>query len=162
MPTCLPLAICVAEKAMQEFCKQWLSGLQPCLSLDTAPNGEISVCSKVTAGDVVPPDHREAHQRVAGQAQKQQRGPSYNRRLQRRAAARKVAAALQTADKAVTVEVAVDVPDMPLVEAAHAEPSPIQDELCPDKDYLLPTTQDQQQHLDPQHYLDVTIPLLDG
>ena len=108
MPTCLPLAICVAEKAMQEFCKQWLSGLQPSLSLETDPNGEISICSKVTAGDVVPPDHREAHHRVAGQAQKQRRGPSYNRRLQRRAAARKVAAAQQTADKAVRVEVAAD------------------------------------------------------
>ena len=71
MPTCLPLAICVAEKAMQEFCKQWLSGLQPSLSLETAPNGEISICSKVTAGDVVPPDHHEAHHSVAGQAQEQ-------------------------------------------------------------------------------------------
>ena len=57
----------------------------------------------------------------------------------------------------------VDVPDMPLVEAAHAEPSPIQDELCPDKDYVLTTIQDQQHHhLDHQYHLDGTIPQLDG
>ena len=170
MPTYLPLAICVAEKAMHEFCKQWLAGLQPFLSLETAPNGEIRVFSKVTAGDVVIPDHRDARHGVSGQTEKRRRGPSYYRRLQRRATARKVAAAQQIADKAIPVEVVapdvptVDVPDLPLVGAVHVVPPPplIQDELCPDKDYLLPTIQDQQQHLAPQHHLDVNIPQLDG
>ena len=52
---------------------------------------------------------------------------------------------------------------LPVVEAAHAdaEPFPIQDELCPDKDYAIPT-QDQQQNLHTQHYTDDTIPQLDG
>ena len=134
MPTYLPLAICVAEKAMHEFCKQWLAGLQPFLSLETAPNGEIRALSQVTAGDVVIPDHRDARHGVSGQTEKRRRGPSYYRHLQRRAAARKVAAAQQIADKAISVEVmpdvpTVDVPDLPLTEAVHVDPSPIQDEL---------------------------------
>ena len=164
MPTSLPLAICVAEKAMYEFCQQWFAGLQPCLSLETAPNGEIRVCSKVTAtaGYVAAPDPRDAQQGDAGKPRRQ-RGPSYHRRLQRRAAARKVAAAQQIADEAFQTEVAPDVSALPVVEAAHAdaEPFPIQDELCPDKDYAI-QTQDQQQNLHTQHYTDDTIPQLDG
>ena len=46
----LPLA--VAEKAMREFRNQWLSGLQPVLSLETASDGQIHVLFKVVAGDV--------------------------------------------------------------------------------------------------------------
>ena len=153
MPTFYPLAICVAEKAMHEFCQQWFSGLQPCLSLETAPNGEIRVCSTVTAGDVATPDPRDVHQDVAGKAQKR-RGPSYHRRLQRRAAARKVAAARQVAEKA---NPAPDVPALPLVE-----PVPIPDELCPDADYALPIQDLQHHQLDPQHHLDDNIPQLDG
>ena len=91
----------------------------------------------------------------AGQAQKQRRGSSYHRRLQRRAAARKVADACRTAEKAIQV-----VSDVPLTEYSPPQPSHIPiDELCPDKDYLLPT---QEQHLPPQHQLVDTIPQLDG
>ena len=35
----LPLALAVAEKAIREFSNQWLAGLQPQLSLETAPDG---------------------------------------------------------------------------------------------------------------------------
>ena len=51
-PTYLPLAISVAVKAMREFCQQWYSGLQLCLSLEISADGEIPVCSRVIAGDV--------------------------------------------------------------------------------------------------------------
>ena len=61
MPTYFPLAISVAEKAMREFCQQWYSGLQPCLSLETSADGEISVGSRVIAGDVSTTQPRDAH-----------------------------------------------------------------------------------------------------
>ena len=164
MPTCLPLAICIADKAMHEFCKQWFSGLQPCLSLETAPNGEIRVCSRVVAGDAVTTHPLDARHVDAGKASR--RGPSYRRRQQRRAASRKAASARKiAADKAI--QVALDLPAaMPLVTAAHApehfprQPCPFTtDELCPDKDYLRST---QSQHLHHQHHLDHAIPQVDG
>ena len=148
MPTYLPLAISVAEQAMREFCQQWYSGLQPCLSLETLPDGSIRVCSRVTAGDVATTQPRDAHRGHVdtGQVLKRRRGPSYHRRLKQRAAARKAAAASKIADKAIQV-----VSDVPLTETEYSppqlQPIPIPiDELCPDKDYLLPT---QEQHLPP-------------
>ena len=39
----LPLALAVAEKAIHEFSNQWLAGLQPQLSLETGPDGQILV-----------------------------------------------------------------------------------------------------------------------
>ena len=48
----LPLALAVAEKAIREFSNQWLAGLQPQLSLETGPDGQILVNSRVAAGDV--------------------------------------------------------------------------------------------------------------
>ena len=48
LPGPLPLAIQVAEKAMQEFIKRWLAGLQPHLFLETNHDGQISVASKVS------------------------------------------------------------------------------------------------------------------
>ena len=157
MPTYIPLAISVAEKALRDFCQQWYSGLQPCLSLETSADGEIRVCTRVIAGDVAttqPRDARHGHA-DAGQVQKLRRGPSYRRRLQRRAAARKVAAACKTAEKAIQV-----VPDVPLTIYSPPQPSHIPiDELCPDKDYLL---QKQDQHLPTQLQLVDNIPQLDG
>ena len=50
MPQTIPLALAVAEKAFREFQNQWLSGLQPSLSLETAPDGQIHVLFKVIAG----------------------------------------------------------------------------------------------------------------
>ena len=50
MPQTIPLALAVAEKAFREFQNQWLSGLQPSLSLETAPGGQIHVLFKVIAG----------------------------------------------------------------------------------------------------------------
>ena len=162
MPTCIPLAISEAEKAMHEFCQQWLSGLQPCLSLETAPSGEIRVCSRVIAGDAASLQPRDVHHADAGKAQKRHRGPSYHRRLQRRAAARKAAAACKLADKAI--QVVSDVSTLPLIE--HQPPQPLtfpipRDELCPDKDYVLPAHDQDVRH---QHHLvdTDTIPQLDG
>ena len=48
----LPLALAVAEKAIREFSNQWLAGLQPQLSLETGPDGQVWVSSRVAAGDV--------------------------------------------------------------------------------------------------------------
>ena len=132
-----PLAIIVAEKAMHEFCQQWLSGLQPSLSLETAPDGEIRVCCKVIAGDASHSAHHSAQHPDAEKARKRHhRGPSYRRRLARRAAARKAAV-----DKAVQVSPALpdQLPNVPL-DAVHAPDHHVllRDELCPDKDYVLP------------------------
>ena len=51
MPQTISLALAVAEKAFREFRNQWLSGLQPILSLETASDGQIHVIFKVVAGD---------------------------------------------------------------------------------------------------------------
>ena len=48
LPGPLPLAIQVAEKAMQEFINRWLAGLQSHLFLETNHDGQISVASKVS------------------------------------------------------------------------------------------------------------------
>lgn len=162
MPTNLPLAISIAEKALHEFCKQWFSGLQPCLSLKTAPYGAILVCSRLIAGDVVTshPRDRDAHHEDAGKAKKRRKGPSYYRRLQRRAAAQKAAAACNVADKAI--QVGPDVPALPPVEVQHSPPQPIpipRDELCPDQDYVLPSHDQHPRH---QHHPVDTIPQVDG
>ena len=157
MPTYIPLAISIAEKAMHEFCKQWFSGLQPCLSLETAADGQIRVCSRVIAGDVATPPPRDAHH-DAEQAQKRRRSPSYQRRLQQRAAAQKAAAAAKLADKAVVQVVSAEVHARP----PSPQPFPIpEDELCPDKDYVLPT-HDTQPCPSPQDHLADSIPQLDG
>ena len=50
MPQTIPLALAVAEKAFREFRNQWLCGLQPILSLETASDGQIHVLFKVVAG----------------------------------------------------------------------------------------------------------------
>ena len=88
MPQTIPLALAVAEKAFREFQNQWLSGLKPSLSLETASDGQICVIVKVVAGageqerclaEKVPQHHRR-------------RSPSYRQRLIKRAAARAAAA----------------------------------------------------------------------
>ena len=81
---------------MCEFSNQWLAGMEPKLSIETSPNGNILVCSNVKAVNVLPhtrraaPDHAEE---ASGQQQcppKRQKSPSYQRRLCQRAAARVV------------------------------------------------------------------------
>ena len=72
----LPLALAVADKAFYDFSNQWLAGLQPQLSLETGPDGQIRISSRVVAGNVptsaklvlrcpaeeVGPRHRPRHQ----------------------------------------------------------------------------------------------------
>ena len=171
----LPLALAIAEKALLEFSNQWLAGLQPQLSLETSKDGQIWVTSRVAAGDV-PTQASAAHHRHhaeeategVGEALRhphpRRRGPSYQRRLLRRAAARTAAA---KADKAVQTE-----PEEPADEAvqsatpcrqvaAEVLPAPVQphhlnfwsrlrDELCPDTDYSTPV-----QDVLPHHSLHV-------
>ena len=151
MPQTIPLALAVAEKAFREFQNQWLSGLKPSLSLETASDGQICVIFKVVAGageqerclaEKVPQHHRR-------------RSPSYRRRLIKRAAAR--AAAADTVMKRATAVKFVQTeaektplyPDPVLpcrlaVEAEHhgAEHQPQhhpqylpQDEVCSDETY---------------------------
>ena len=137
----LPLALAVAEKAIREFSNQWLAGLQPQLSLETGPDGQILVNSRVAAGDVptraLVVRHHDAEalgRRQAGEAVQRPRprrhGPSYQRRLIRRAAAREAAA---TADEAVqtlveTVEQAGEAVQLgpPTQVAEEAAQPPIQ------------------------------------
>ena len=147
----------IAEKAMHEFCRQWLAGLQPCLSLETAPDGSIRVCSKVIAGSVATSHPHDAHHDHAEKAQKRKKGPSYHRRLRRREAARKAAAATDQKGAEKAVHVVLDEPAPSLVEAVHAFPTP-RDELCPDKDYIPANDQ----HPQAQHHHDDHIPQLDG
>ena len=99
----LPLALAVADKAFYNFSNQWLAGLQPQLSLETGPDGQIRISSRVVAENVptsaklvlrrpaeeVGPRHRPRHH-----------GPARQRRRLRREAAREAAAA-GTAEKAV-------------------------------------------------------------
>ena len=98
MPQPISLPLAIAEKAMREFCNQWLSGLQPVISLETASDGQIHVLFKVVAGDVTGQhegaQHRELVRGQAGKVEPQQpcRSPSYRRRFLRRAAARAAAA----------------------------------------------------------------------
>ena len=98
----IPLALAVAEKAFREFCNQWLSGLQPILSLETASNGQIDVLFKVVAGAGDATGQHEVTLRggvddqkrfLAAKASQQhrRRSPSYRRRLMKRAAARAAA-----------------------------------------------------------------------
>ena len=97
MPQTIPLALAVAEKAFREFRNQWLSGLQPILSLETASDGEIHFIFKVVAGDATGQQEEvlprgggdeEACYLAAKAAQRlRRRSPSYRRRLLKRAAA---------------------------------------------------------------------------
>ena len=159
----LPLALAVAEKAFREFSNQWLAGLQPQLSLETSKDGQIWFNSRVAAGDVptrAVVDRHHAADEASGRCQAGQavqhprprrRGPSYQRRLLRRASAR---AAAETADEAV--QTAVETVEQPAGEAVQADPpsqvaaevlpapaqphqenfwSLLRDELCPDMDF---------------------------
>ena len=67
LPT-IPLALAVAENAMREFRNQWLSGLQPIQSLETASDGRIHVTLKVVAGDVTDQHEGAKHQGVEDRA----------------------------------------------------------------------------------------------
>ena len=48
----LPLALAVADQAIFNFSNQWVAGSQPQLVLETGPDGQIWVSSRVEAGDV--------------------------------------------------------------------------------------------------------------
>ena len=152
MPHTIPLALTVAEKAFREFRNQWLSGLKPILSLETASDGQICVLFKVVAGA------EEQARCLAEKAQQhhRRRSPSYRRRLLKRAAAR-AAAADETVKKRATAVKFVQTEDgntphysdpvlpcMLAVEAEHhgAEDQPQhhpqylpQDEVCSDETY---------------------------
>ena len=102
MPQTMPLALAVAEKAFREFYNQWLCGLQPILSLETASDGQIDVLFKVVAGAVDATGQHEVTPRggvdeqtrfLAAKASQEhrRRSPSYRRRLLKRAAARAAA-----------------------------------------------------------------------
>ena len=91
-PRSLPLAIQVAENAMQEFLKRWVSGFQPCLLLETNHAGQILVTSKVSvaANDRKPLfPHPHTEQVLHRHLPRTHRdSPSRRRRRERRARAR--------------------------------------------------------------------------
>ena len=157
MPQTIPLALAVAEKAFREFQNQWLSGLQPSLSLETAPDGQIHVLFKVIAGaGDATGQHEVALHRggvdeqarcLAAKASQRlrRRSPSYRRRLLKRAAARAAAADTVTAVKLVQTEAEnlfnntptnpdPVLPCIPAVEAEQQSHYP-QDEVCSDETY---------------------------
>ena len=87
-----PLAIKIAEQAMQEFLRRWHAGLQPCLLLETQINGEIFVSSRVTT-----PPPQQTEQDVGGTPAQGQRhprrqGPAHLCRRARHSHEREVAA----------------------------------------------------------------------
>ena len=45
-----PSPVPIVTKAVEEFCQRWLSGLNPSLHLETAPDGEVRVRCQVHAG----------------------------------------------------------------------------------------------------------------
>ena len=158
MPQTIPLALAVAEKAFREFRNQWLSGLQPILSLETASDGEIHFIFKVVAGDATGQQEEvlprgggdeEACYLAAKAAQRlRRRSPSYRRRLLKRAAARAAGADTVTAVKFVQAK-AENLPSntppnydpvLPCMLAVEAEYQPQhcpqylpQDEVCSDE-----------------------------
>ena len=155
MPQTIPLALAVAEKAFREFHSQWLSGLQPILSLETAPDGQIHVLFKVVAGagDATGQHEVPLHRggvdvrciAVKAQQRLRRRSPSYRRRLSRRGAARAAAADTVTAVKLVQTEAEnlfnntptnpdPVLPCIPAVEAEQQSHYP-QDEVCSDETY---------------------------
>ena len=97
-PRSLPLLpIQVAENAMQEFLKRLCAGLQPCLLLETNPEGQILVTSKVfAAANDCKPYHRHPRPLFPYHAQvlpchlprAHRNSPSRQRRRERRAKAR--------------------------------------------------------------------------
>ena len=99
----LPLSLAVADKAFYDFSNQWLAGLQPQLSLETGPDGQIRISSRVVAENV-PTSAKFVLRRPAEEVGPRHRprphGPSRQRRRLRREAAREAAAA-GTAEKAV-------------------------------------------------------------
>ena len=157
----IPLALAVAEKAFREFYNQWLSGLQPILSLETASNGQIDVLFKVVAGAGDATGQHEVTLRggvddqkrfLAAKASQQhrRRSPSYRRRLMKRAAARAAADIAimkpMTAVKFVQTEAEKTPlypdPVLPCRLAVEAEHQPQhhpqylpQDEICSDETY---------------------------
>ena len=162
MPQTIPLALTVAEKAFREFRNQWLSGLQPNLSLETVSDGGIHVLFKVVAvaGDATGQHEAALHRGSVDEQARclfpqhhRRRSPSYRRRLLRRAAAR--AAADDTAAKSSTAEKFVQTeaenlsgntpypdPVFPCMLAVEAEQQPQQhpqylpqDEVCSDESY---------------------------
>ena len=101
MVTHYPHPLAVAERALREFCNLWISGLQPLLYLDTSPNGQIRVRSKVEA--------QVLHQPGPGPRVNllpRRSTPSRQRRRVKRARARAEAAAMAACDVA-TEEAAV-------------------------------------------------------
>ena len=90
-PRSPPLAIQVAENAMQEFLKRWVSGFQPCLLLETNHDGQIFVTSKVSvaANDRKPlfplPHNEQVVHRHLPRTNRD--SPSRRRRRERRAKA---------------------------------------------------------------------------
>jgi hypothetical protein len=100
----LPLALAVADKALYDFSNKWLAGLRPQLSLETGPDCQIWVSSRVVAGDVPPHAKLVLRQHAAEEAgphhchRLRHHGPSQQRRRLRRESPR---AASETADKAV-------------------------------------------------------------
>ena len=62
-----PSPVLIAARAVEEFCQRWLSGLNPSLHLETAPDGEVRVRCQVHAGG--------AHRAVERQWQGQQEEP---------------------------------------------------------------------------------------
>ena len=133
-----------------------------CLSLETAPNGEIHVCSGVGAGNIVTSHPLDANMwMLEKHAEQVLHTVVANNEEQ---VLVKLHLIPIVADKAILV--APDLPAKTLVAAAHApeyfppQPFPItRDELCPDKDYLPPT---HDQYLHHQHLLDHNIPQVDG
>ena len=169
MPTMhhsFPLALVVAEKAMREFVNQWIAGLQPKLSIETSPNGDILVSSNVRAENVFSQARRAVSDHVAAEASgrghhdhshQRRKSPSYHRRLRRRAAKRAAA----TAEKAVQTVKDASRP-VPLPPPTNPVPS---DELCSDKEYHAVTVgQHHHQQADDllPHQPHHSIPQLDG
>ena len=120
MVTHYPHPLAVAERALREFCNLWVSGLQPLLYLDTSPNGQIRVRSKVEA--------QVLHQPGPGpRVNLLPRRSTPSRQRRRVRSARAEAAAMAACDvaaeeAAVQVAIAVQaVPSSPSAEGTKAQ-----------------------------------------
>ena len=103
MVTHYPHPLAVAERALREFCNLWVSGLQPLLYLDTSPNGQILVRSKVKTQVLLQPGPGPRVNLLPRRST-----PSRQRRRVKRVRARAEAAAMAACDVAAE-EAAVQV-----------------------------------------------------
>ena len=128
-------ALALAEEAVRKFFGRWYAGLQPCLLLETQPNGDIFVNSRV----ILPQQSEKADlPHPHGKSRPRHQSPARLRRRARRAQARATAeaaanAAVPKKDEAAAVEAGkpVDTTDLTVQAVVNTSNVAVQADDCP-------------------------------